>query len=55
MMSKNKSSIIVNLKRKITNETAAIPPAMLAATFADVECPDDLCRLADGNQFQHLL
>jgi hypothetical protein len=38
-----------NQKRKITNETAAIPPAMLAATFAGMDCPDGLRRQADGN------
>jgi hypothetical protein len=40
MMSKNKPSITDNIKRKITKATAANLPAMLAATFADVECPD---------------
>jgi hypothetical protein len=43
----NKPGITDNLKSKITNETAA--------TFVDVECPHDLCRQADRNQFRHLL
>lgn len=39
----------------ITNETASITAAMLAATFKNIQCHVNLCLQVVGNQFQHLL
>jgi hypothetical protein len=34
---------------------AAVRPAMVTATVANMECRVGLCFQAEGNQFQHLL
>jgi hypothetical protein len=39
----------------ITNGISAIPRAMWAATFTDMQRRVDLRLQAEGNQFQHLL
>jgi hypothetical protein len=42
-------------KTNITNETAVIPPAMAAATFAGMESSVGLFLQLEGNNFLHLL
>jgi hypothetical protein len=52
----NKPRTLDGLKWNITDEIAAKTPAMLAATFANVECNVGfLCLQVERNQFEHLL
>jgi len=47
---KSKSHTVHDPKRNITNQNAAIPPAMFAAAFANIQCQVtsvSRCREAD--------
>jgi hypothetical protein len=54
-MLKNKSHIAEDLKRNITDDVAAAPGALLAATFVNMVHYVHVCLRVRGNHCQHLV